>query len=321
MKIVAGIGSVDDYEEYAKAGADEIYFGYVPGEYYNENMNRRPLNRREVMYCNVQIGAESELFILKNMVREYKIPVSVVLNSLCYEKEQYPFLKNYVLSLMENGFNTFIVADHDLFLFLSRIKDIKLILSGESGEMNHLVLNHLKKEMSGCEDAFKRIIFPRQTLIEEMKNIKASSEHFPEEYEAFALNEKCHFTGAYCSSFHCDELCHICHLPYRIELIDPDDDNIDIGTGKANSRTYEEETSECTGFSGCALCSLWKLREAGITHLKVVSRGNDTVSAVNDIKALKRALCILEESRTEEIFINDMKRELFPSGCSNNCYY
>ena len=36
------------------------------------------------------------------------------------------------------------------------------------------------------------------------------------EYEAFALNELCHFTGAFCSSLHCDELAPACRLPYRL---------------------------------------------------------------------------------------------------------
>lgn len=322
MKIAAGIGAADDYEEYVKAGADEIYFGYVPGEYYREYKNNNPLNRREVMYCNVQTGAESELLILKNMISVYRVPVSVTLNSLHYEISQYPFLKKYVLKLTENGFNNFIIADTDLFLYLSQIKDIGLILSGESGEMNHFVINYLKSKMSGYEENFKRIIFPRQTLTEEMKNIICCSYPFPKEYEAFVLNEKCHFTGAYCNSFHCDELCHICHLPYRIEKKECSDEKNDI---RALNTVYHSDTDDkipdCTGSSGCGLCSLWKLREAGITHLKIVSRGNDTDSTVNDIKALKRALNILEESKTEDIFKEKMKRELFLTGCSNNCYY
>ena len=323
MKIVAGIGAADDYEEFVNAGADEIYFGYVPGEYYREYKNTRPINRREVMYCNVQTGAESELLILKNMVMTRNIPVSVVLNSLCYEKEQYPFLKKYVEKLMKIGFNSFIVASHDLFLFLSEIKDIRLVLSGEYGEINRFVPACLKRKMKGYEESFKRIIFPRQTLIEEMKNITAFVGPSIKEYEAFVLNEKCHFTGAYCNSFHCDELCHICHLPYRIEKKKGCDDVSDARACKTDFHSYSDDgmESECTGSSGCAMCSLWKLREAGITHLKIVGRGNDTVSSVNDIRALKRALNILEESKTEDDYIKKMKNELFPSGCSKNCYY
>ena len=32
MKITAGLGSVDDYIRYVKAGADELFCGYVPFE-------------------------------------------------------------------------------------------------------------------------------------------------------------------------------------------------------------------------------------------------------------------------------------------------
>lgn len=30
MKIVAGLGSIDEYERFVKAGADEFFCGYVP---------------------------------------------------------------------------------------------------------------------------------------------------------------------------------------------------------------------------------------------------------------------------------------------------
>ncbi len=319
MKIAAGIGAVDDYEKYVKAGADEIYFGYVPGEYYRKNLNTGPMNRREVMYCNVQAGAESELLILKNMMADLKAPVSVTLNSPGYKKEQYPYIEKYVNKLIDMGFNSFIAADHDLFFNLLKIYGTELSLSGEYGEMNHLETEHLKKAANGNKGKFKRLIFPRQTMITEMKKIREHSYPYPEEYEAFVLNEKCHFTGAYCSSLHCDELCHICHLPYRIEKKADMDADEDPELIKAAG--MKEEENECTGSSGCALCSLWKLRDAGITHLKVVSRGNDTESVINDIKTLRQALNILEDSKTEDIFIETMKKELFPYGCSNNCYY
>ena len=36
------------------------------------------------------------------------------------------------------------------------------------------------------------------------------------EYEAFVLNELCHFSGGFCNSLHCDELGHLCRVPYRV---------------------------------------------------------------------------------------------------------
>ena len=35
------------------------------------------------------------------------------------------------------------------------------------------------------------------------------------EFEAFVLNRLCQFTGAFCNSLHCDELGHLCRVPYE----------------------------------------------------------------------------------------------------------
>lgn len=54
------------------------------------------------------------------------------------------------------------------------------------------------------------------------------------------------------------------------------------------------------GQSGCGLCALWQLRDAGITHIKLVSRGNYTADTIEDIRQLKNALNILEKSTCEK---------------------
>lgn len=313
MKIVAGLGSIDDYEAFCKAGADEVFIGYVPGDYYIEHLKDEPINRREVMFYNVQVGSESELLILKSMEKEYGVPVTVTLNSLSYVN--YNEIEAYVFKLMKLGFCSFIVADEGLVTRLSKIPDIKIHISGEFGEMNHLVLDSLHANPA-------RVIFPRQTSLAEMTSvIKHVRNHGHEakemEFEAFVLNEKCHFTGAYCNSYHCDELCHMCHLPYRL---------MKGSTPVLDSRSKDEDiyagsSGDELGAGGCGICSLAKLKEAGVTHLKIVSRGNDGELTVRDIRSLKRALDILEESFSEEEFVAKVMAEQFPAGCSHNCYY
>ena len=54
------------------------------------------------------------------------------------------------------------------------------------------------------------------------------------------------------------------------------------------------------------------------THLDVYKR-QDYMG--RDICNLKRALTLLEESDSEADYREKMKRELFPKGCSGNCYY
>lgn len=74
------------------------------------------------------------------------------------------------------------------------------------------------------------------------------------------------------------------------------------------------------GATGCGLCTLKQLSDAGITHLKLVGRGNYTDFMERDIRNLRRTLEILEDSSTEEEYIRAMKAELFPNGCSHMCY-
>ena len=111
---------------------------------------------------------------------------------------------------------------------------------------------------------------------------------------------------------------------------------------------YEEDGYLC-GATGCGLCALYQLQKAGVTHLKLVGRGNYVDFMERDIRNLKRALEILQESGgsadrkaadgrsadcmadrnvarvafadPEEIYKKNMKQELFPYGCSRNCYY
>ena len=75
------------------------------------------------------------------------------------------------------------------------------------------------------------------------------------------------------------------------------------------------------GQSGCGLCALWQLRAAGITHIKLVSRGNYTADTIEDIRQLKNALNILEKSACEKDYKKQMKSRLFAKDCSHNCYY
>lgn len=327
MKIVAGIGSIDDYENYVQAGADECFCGYVPGEYMMRYGRKYPANRREVVYYNVQIGSESELLILRKMIEKYNVPVSIAFNGLYYGDEQRAFLIDTIRKCIAMGYADVIVAEPTLIKALGGVEGIRITVSGEIGELNENVLSSIYNER------IRRFIYPRQTTIEEMMRLKAKwSEKADLEYEAFTLNEKCHFTGAYCNSLHCDELCHMCKLPYRIydkqggvaagsECNEP----CEIGNCQNDAPDEYEYVNECAdeyivGTTGCALCLLWKYREVGVTHLKLVSRGNSTEATCEDIRSLRKALDILERSESEEEYKRRLFDEIFPKGCGGNCY-
>ena len=104
MKITVGLGSIDEYERFVQAGADEFFCGYVPFSWAEKYGTVMPLNRREVLCYNVQLGAYSELEILSPMVKKYKKPVHLTFNSLYYLPEQYPEIGDIIEKCMKIGF-------------------------------------------------------------------------------------------------------------------------------------------------------------------------------------------------------------------------
>ena len=339
MKITAGLGSIDDYPRYVRAGADELFCGYVPFSWSEKYGTVLPLNRREVLNYNVQIGSFSELEILANMVQKYQKPVHLTFNSLYYRPEQYEEIARIIQQCRSIGFESYILADPALLVYLRKEKiDCEVHLSGDLGTVNSAMTEVFAKEYP------KRIIFQRKNTISEMRaviqHITAQKEAtrkewtYPTEFEAFALNELCQFSGAFCNSLHCDEMGYLCRVPYwkkpmslsesKLEKQEKNrpGENISISEWDSASELMNpvSEDGYLCGATGCGLCTLKQLSDAGITHLKLVGRGNYTDFMERDIRNLRRTLEILEDSSTEEEYIRAMKAELFPNGCSHMCY-
>ena len=339
MKITSGLGSIDDYPRYVRPGADELFCGYVPFSWSEKYGTVLPLNRREVLNYNVQIGSFSELEILANMVQKYQKPVHLAFNSLYYRPEQYEEIAQIIQQCRSIGFDSYILADPALLVYLRKEKiDCEVHLSGDLGTVNSAMTEVFAKEYP------KRIIFQRKNTISEMRavirHITAQKEAarkewtYPTEFEAFALNELCQFSGAFCNSLHCDEMGYLCRVPYwkkpmslsesKLEKQEKNrpGENISISEWDSASELMNpvSEDGYLCGATGCGLCTLKQLSDAGITHLKLVGRGNYTDFMERDIRNLRRTLEILEDSSTEEEYIRAMKAELFPNGCSHMCY-
>ena len=91
--------------------------------------------------------------------------------------------------------------------------------------------------------------------------------------------------------------------------------------GESDSIDEDTEADYLCGQSGCGLCELYAFQKAGITHVKLVGRGNHVDSMEQDIRNLRKALEILGQAESEELFRKKIKQELFPEGCGGNCYY
>ncbi|WP_294353705.1 U32 family peptidase [uncultured Clostridium sp.] len=325
MKIVAGLGSIDDYIDLVEAGADEVFCGYVPYDWNKKYGNLFPLNRREVLYYNVQIGSLTDMKILRRMMDKYKVPVTITFNYLYYLEEQYEDIEKIIRDLTNIGFNEYIIADIALITYL-REKEIDCIihLSGEASEINSLSVDFYNKL------DISRYIFHRKNTILDMESVIKNNSIKNLEYEAFMLNERCHYTGAFCSSLHCDELAHLCKVPYHMAKFNRKSNRFETVDKKFNDyykidEEYDyddvDEKQYLVGGTGCGLCALKKLQKAGVTHLKVVGRGNFIDLMIEDVKNLKKAINMLSSTENSIEFEGKVKQELFKGKCSGECYY
>ena len=277
-----------------------------------------PLNRREVLCYNVQLGAFSELEILSDMIKKYKKPVHLTFNSLYYLPEQYLEIADIIRQCMSLGFRSYIIADPALLVYLRENNvDCEIHLSGETGEVNSQMANFF------AEFGLKRLIFHRKNTFQDMASVTEKCKKISE-FEAFILNEQCQFTGAFCNSLHCDEMGYLCRVPYQIGTISREEaenatENL-IAEVRETEKNYDDTGYLC-GETGCGLCALYQLQKAGITHLKLVGRGNYVDYMEKDIRNLRKALDILENAENEADFIHEMKKNIFSGGCSGNCYY
>ena len=331
MKLTVGLGSVDEYIRFSEAGADEFFCGYVPYSWTQKYDTMMPLNRREVLCSNVQLGAFSELEILASMIRDYQRPVHLTFNSLFYLPEQYPEIAKIMKACMCLGFQSYIIADPALILYLREHNiDCEIHLSGETGEVNSRMVDFFQ------QFSLKRVIFHRKSSFDDMKAVINAEKSYgglraETEFEAFILNEMCQFTGAFCNSLHCDELGHLCRIPYWLKPLKESCTGSSFrqlrpSVPAASSQTDVPNDSDLPegylcGATGCGLCALYRLREIGITHLKLVGRGNYTDFMEQDIRMLRQTLAILETSTSEKDFQQNMREQLFPQGCSSHCYY
>ena len=85
------------------------------------------------------------------------------------------------------------------------------------------------------------------------------------------LNELCQFSGSFCNSLHCDELGHLCRVPYWLRPQKAEDpgwkNRLEV---IRKEESVPERDDYLCGAGGCGLCALYRLQKAGITHLKLV---------------------------------------------------
>ncbi|MBR6707411.1 MAG: U32 family peptidase [Clostridia bacterium] len=307
MKMTVGLGCADRFDETVRAGADEVFCGYVPEKWMEAFGTLRPLNRRESIWTNAQAGPITEMRILKEKANRAGIPVAVTLNAPVYSPPEMPLLAETAELLVREGFDRLIVGNMAALTALNESgvsKNCRIHISGEIGEVNRGMLPLLQRMGT------RRVIFHRKMSFGDMRLLSLAMARFspPMEAEAFAMNELCHFTGAYCSTLHGDLTVPMCRIPW-------------IPGGVSDKKSPPEGAGMRFGAgNGCGLCALRKLRESGVTVVKMAGRGARAEDMPQRIALLRDALCLEAECKTEEEYLLGLCR-LLGGKCGGECYY
>ena len=331
ISILSPINTIDEIYELKKAGAGEVYCGYVP-DYWKDLFNKVlddkegsyqvGINKRDVSRAN--IADYSSLCKLLDLAEQMEIEVFVTLNAAFYPFQAYQVMDRYLEELSEVGVRNVIVSDIGM---IKKKKtdhpELKLTVSCLSQVMNMYSVEFYRQFSP------RRIVFPRHVTVDEIVKIVS---RFPEiEFEFFLFSDKCIYDDGNCR----------CH--HDIGTICMDVWNTDVYVSPYVSQSYRiDETDEeafrrwtrnygyvggmedrTFGNIGCSLCALPRLvLYKNINSIKIVGRGKATRIKVQLVELAAAALKLAENNASQ----NEMKafiRERLPLNdgmCESNRY-
>lgn len=334
-KILAPVTRVSDIPALKKAGAQELYCGYISKKLSAKWPPAFNLLNRRGDQGN--ITDRDEFKKLADEAARQSMPLYITVNGL-YTPEQYPALREMIRDIAEMpGVTGIIVADMGLLLTLKKSGFKKEIHVGTGGTTFNGATADLYAGLGAS-----RVVFDRQLTAAE---IKAAVDGISSDIgtEIFVLREGCGgFIDGFCTFLHCFE------TPNRETV-----DNKIFGTSYNTSfvkgcyqfvsgRTsgiFSVATSKPTGrrlqytfnhndFTGCRLCDLYDLQASGITALKIVGRGADPGLIVTPIAVVAQALSWLRQGALTRKEYTARCRKLFAVSCNNgrpcsrfSCYF
>ncbi len=321
FRILAPFTNINEIEPLKKAGADELYCGYV-----NEELTKRwplafnVLNRRREgqSFENYEDFREAV-----KKARVYNLDVYVTLNGL-YTPEQYHLLLGLVKRIEAlEGVKGIIVADVGFLLFLKKNKFRKDIHIGTGGTCFNSHTAYFFQNLGA-----QRIILDRQMTSCEIKKLITEIK-LKIDIEIFIIQEGCGgFIDGYCTFFHCFEQVKIKKLAENVFLYPTYnteqtfrgctfffEENLKKGnfevfgarSHKKINKSFKKHPNRYMGL-GCRICDLFELKEFPIKSLKIIGRGVDTNINVDSVKLVSNLLtCLLRKDISREDYQKQCK--------------
>jgi putative protease len=337
MEILAPFDGIEQIPMLAKAGATELYCGYIPLDWVEEYNRKLPnlnpyklqisLNRRESHHAN--LISRQALKAAVDKANELGLPVYVTVNAPFYATENYPFILNYVEAIVAAGAEGMMIADPGLMWAIREAGIKTKVVLSTCTQVANVLANRFFKELG-----VRRITFPRHVSLAE---VAAITRHEPDlEYECFVLEGRCTYDDGHCHTLHCGG--SICNEEWLSGFLDVNGRGLDFGEGLRLKRHHESyrdyinpwpnDRTNRNGWRnmGCGICAIpYLLEHTNMSTLKVAGRGIDNLQKLKSIFILSRALNMALEGASGREIREMAQADLqpYPELCETNdrCYF
>ncbi len=332
MHIKAPLLDVRDVEPLVRAGADEFFCGVE---------NRSWRRRFRGMSLNQRSGA-ANFQSLKEFSRAAKkahrlgARIHVAVNAFFFLAEQYQAAETMVSDVRDAGADAVIFADPVL---LRRCRSRGLPASAAVIGCDGVVFNSAAAAFYRRLGA-RRIVFPREMTIEEMRMVIGREPGL--EYEAFIINDLCFFVDGFCSF--CKDQFNDAGTrlrPVKGLYVFKGMDTTSRGAAGGCRTVFSRQPVSHAGrplgrpgrfsfwrkkvIDGCGACAVYALQQAGVSSLKVLDRnlplGRRVVATRFIAAACRRAAAAADRQQFIDGCRGDFRRT-FKAACSPyDCYY
>lgn len=311
MRLISPIDNVSEAEPLLKAGADELYGGYVPEQWQQRFGLLASINQRT--FAGAQLDTLADLQQVVDCCQQQNRDFALTLNSPFYSDQQQSLLLDYVAEAVSAGVSSIILADLGLLRLLSR--EFPQLLYHAS------TLAHLGNSAAirfYQQQGIDRVVLPRHLTVAEMSEIARNVADVA--CDAFLLVGKCPNTEGYCSFHHSsDDKVWPCEIEYCIEAVSSESDLLQQAMSK------QQGWSQSDRRHGCGLCAIPALLDSGVKGLKLVGRGAPLQRKIKNLQLVSEFLSLAQSNLSFPDYQDKAlaaHRQHFGIGCCENvCYY
>lgn len=340
LKINAPLKLKEEVIPLIKAGADELYCGYLAPEW----VTRYTGFEFERKGTGSNFTDLKELKEAVDLAHQENVPVYLTLNGL-YVNQQYPLLLKIIDQLSLIDFDAYIVANIGLLLTLKQRGFKKQIHISTGGTVFNSEAVDFYKSLGAS-----KIVLDRQVTLQSMREL--SEQHPGVDFEVFILNTLCVHIDGFCTFMHTydresaedvskkdwpkDEKLHVvvaydpeaeadaCCLKYSVEVFDSQLEK-KINAPKITPAFYKHLVDGVE----CGVCAMYDIARTKVKTVKIVGRHLGPEVKLLSTKLVRAALDILKNNPeiTRQDFIHkcqELYREIagYKQNCrGNNCYH